>query len=115
MVSAEPCTIRLLTRDDYDNGYLQCLKELTAVGDISKQQFEGTPWLSCHNNAERLSLLQDRQDTYKLLVAVDNSQQVVGCGTLLLEHKFIHSCGVIGHIEDVVVGKALRGQGLGAK
>jgi glucosamine-phosphate N-acetyltransferase len=37
----------------------------------------------------------------------------VGCGTLLLERKFIRGAGVAGHVEDVVVDEGSRGRGLG--
>ena len=34
--------IRPLNVHDYDRGYLDCLAQLTRVGDISKAEFEGT-------------------------------------------------------------------------
>ncbi len=37
----------------------------------------------------------------------------MGCGTLLLERKFIRGAGLAGHVEDVVVDEGSRGRGLG--
>lgn len=38
---------------------------------------------------------------------------MVACGTLVVERKFIHNCGALAHIEDIVVSDELRGLGLG--
>lgn len=40
-------------------------------------------------------------------------QKIVACGTLMLERKFIHNCGILAHIEDIVVRSEERGMGLG--
>ncbi len=34
---------------------------------------------------------------------------------MLIEQKFIHKGGIVGHIEDVVVKKEFEGQGIGMK
>lgn len=39
----------------------------------------------------------------------------VGSATLILEQKFIHNAGIVGHIEDVVVHKEYRKLGIGKK
>ena len=41
--------------------------------------------------------------------------EIVGCGTVLLERKFIRSAGLIGHIEDIAVSKSMQGRKLGLK
>jgi glucosamine-phosphate N-acetyltransferase len=41
--------------------------------------------------------------------------KVVGATTLLIEQKFIHNGGLVGHIEDVVVDKNHQGQKIGQK
>ena len=43
------------------------------------------------------------------------SGQVVAAGTLLVELKVIHSCGTVGHVEDVVVAASCRGLKLGQR
>ena len=44
-----------------------------------------------------------------------DNQRIVGTGTLLIERKVIHSCGLVGHIEDVVVHSDYRGLSLGKR
>lgn len=38
---------------------------------------------------------------------------IISIGTLIVETKFIHNCGKVGHIEDIVVDRNIRGKGLG--
>jgi len=40
---------------------------------------------------------------------------VIGSTTLLIEPKFIHQGGKVGHIEDVVIAKEHQGTGIGEK
>lgn len=47
-----------------------------------------------------------------IFVAVE-SGSVIGCGTLVLEQKFIHGGGRVAHIEDVAVLPGKRGLGVG--
>ena len=47
-------------------------------------------------------------------MAEDNGK-IVGSTTLLIEQKFIHNGGCVGHIEDVVVSKEFEGRGIGIK
>lgn len=42
---------------------------------------------------------------------IDN--QIVACGSLIIEFKIIHNLGKVGHIEDVVIDKDHRRKGLG--
>ena len=39
--------------------------------------------------------------------------QIVATATLIIEHKFIHSCAKRGRVEDVVVSDECRGKQLG--
>lgn len=95
-------TIRPLEAADYDRGYLQCLSQLTLVGDVSREQFLRT-----------LDDMQRHSDTYMPIVIVDSNGLVAACGTLVVERKFIHQCGSLAHIEDIVVSGEKRGMGLG--
>lgn len=53
-------------------------------------------------------------DMYRQFVVVDTQdRRIVGAGTLLVERKFIHQCGQVGHVEDVVVAERCRGKQLG--
>jgi len=62
---------------------------------------------------ERCSELEANPD-YKIRVIEDaETGRLIASATLLVERKFIHECGKVGHIEDVVVDSAYRGQNLG--
>ncbi|XDG08083.1 hypothetical protein ABKA04_007698 [Annulohypoxylon sp. FPYF3050] len=100
----EGYTARSLRLSDYDAGFLDCLRVLTTVGEISKDQFaERYQWMSS-------------QDTYYVLVIEDATRgKIVGTGALLVERKFIHSLGLVGHIEDIAVAKDQQGKKLGLR
>uniref|UniRef100_A0A061R1F9 Glucosamine 6-phosphate N-acetyltransferase n=1 Tax=Tetraselmis sp. GSL018 TaxID=582737 RepID=A0A061R1F9_9CHLO len=53
--------------------------------------------------------------TSPAVVSDASEQRVVATATLLVERKFIHGCGKVGHIEDVVVDPGYRGQRLGQR
>jgi len=51
---------------------------------------------------------------YYVIVVEDKcTGKICGTGTLIVEHKFIHSCAIRGRVEDVVVLDSYRGKGLG--
>lgn len=45
-------------------------------------------------------------------MAVENSK-IIGSASILIEQKFIHDGGKVGHIEDVAVRKEFQGKGIG--
>ena len=94
--------IRELETTDYELGYLNVLSDLTKVGTISK-----TEWLNQYRIISSNPFIQ----IWVIHDTVDN--QIVGTATLLIEPKFIHNCGLVGHIEDVVLKKSTQGTGLG--
>lgn len=57
--------------------------------------------------------MKTHSDTYMPIVIISTEQRVVACGTLVMERKFIHQCGSLAHIEDIVVDQTQRGSGLG--
>ncbi|KAL0209459.1 hypothetical protein RCL1_007827 [Eukaryota sp. TZLM3-RCL] len=100
MLTTNNLRLRKLQRDDYNRGFLQVLAELTSVGEVSELKFQST-FDSLPN------------DTYVYVIEDVESGKVVAAATLLVEQKFIHQCGKVGHIEDVVVSSTYRGQNLG--
>lgn len=96
--------IRLLETHDYSNGFLECLSELTVVGEISEIKF-----------IEQYINMTAKSKDYHIYVMTDTKDKVIGAGTLLIERKFIHNLRPVGHIEDVVVSKNHRKKGLGEK
>jgi len=101
----EGLRVRALCLEDYDRGFLQILGQLTAVGDISREQWE-----------QRWTEMRQCPDTYYVIIIEDTTVpggKVIGAATLVRERKFIHTCGSVGRLEDVVVSDEYRGKQLG--
>jgi len=56
-----------------------------------------------------------RNETYYVLVVCDTSNTVVGTGAVIVERKFIHNMGLVGHIEDIAVAQNQQGKKLGLR
>ncbi|CAG8508392.1 9951_t:CDS:2 [Dentiscutata heterogama] len=97
-------TIRPLSSEDYEKGFLDVLTVLTTVGDISKAQF-----------LERFYYLKAHSHEYFTLVIVSPEDRIIGAGTIFVERKFIHNNGLVGHIEDIAVDKNQQGKKLGLR
>lgn len=96
--------IRPVRRSDYSRGYLDVLRVLTTVGTITEEQWN-----------KRYDWISSRNDEYYLLVICDGEDRVVGTGSLIVERKFIHELGLVGHIEDIAVEKGQQGKRLGLR
>jgi bifunctional N-acetylglucosamine-1-phosphate-uridyltransferase/glucosamine-1-phosphate-acetyltransferase GlmU-like protein len=48
----------------------------------------------------------------KHILVVKYEDRVIGTGSIIIENKIIHNLGKVGHIEDLVISKELRGLGL---
>lgn len=55
------------------------------------------------------------KDTYYIIVVEDEKKEVVGTGAVVVERKFIHELGKVGHIEDIAVRKDQQGKKLGLR
>lgn len=97
-------TIRPLRRSDYSRGYLDVLRVLTTVGDIAEEDWN-----------KRFDWIKSRNDEYYMLVVCDGEDRIVGTGSLIVERKFIHSLGLVGHIEDIAVEQGQQGKKLGLR
>ncbi|KAJ0103921.1 hypothetical protein J7T55_004246 [Diaporthe amygdali] len=95
--------IRPLDRGDFKKGYLDCLRVLTWVGDLTEEE-----WNSRFDEMFRAA------GTYYLL-ALEYEGRIVGTGSLVVERKFIHNRGLVGHVEEIAISKELQGKGLGLK
>ncbi|MGB9125599.1 MAG: GNAT family N-acetyltransferase [Nitrosotalea sp.] len=94
--------IRKLQRRDFYNGFLLSLDSLRK---------------SSHIKPKKASTIFDKiskNPDHVIYVAIYNGQ-VIGATTLLIEQKFIHDGGKVGHIEDVVVRKEYQGKRVGKK
>lgn len=83
---------------------MDTLRVLTLVGEPSQQSFN-----------ERYDFISSRNDTYYILVICDSTGAVVGTGAVIVERKFIHNMGLVGHIEDIAVAKNQQGKKLGLR
>lgn len=87
---------RRLEKGDFQKNYLELLKQLTVIGDISKEKYETT---------------FDKMGAEVWVVEFE--EKIIASVSLLLEQKVIHECGIVGHLEDVVVDSDYRKYGLG--
>jgi glucosamine-phosphate N-acetyltransferase len=94
--------IRELEKDDLWNGFLTSLDSLRQASNIKKEK--------ALNIFEKIN-----QNPDHIVAVAELDGKIVGSATLLLELKFIHEGGVVGHIEDVVVNKSHQGQKIGEK
>ena len=94
--------IRDIVESDIDNGFLESLDSLRNASDLNKDTAK-----------EILKKIIGNPDQIIHVAEVDG--KVVGSTTLLIEQKFIHKGGKVGHIEDVVVSKEFEGRGIGIK
>ena len=97
-----PIKIRKLQKKDLYNGFLLSLDSLRK---------------STHLKPKKANTIFDKiskNPDYIIYVAI-NDGKVIGSTTLLIEQKFIHDGGKVGHIEDVVVRKEYQGRGVGKK
>jgi len=95
-------TIRELQKEDLWNGFLTTLDSLRKTSNIEK------------NSANKIYDKIENNPDHIIIVAIID-EKIVGSATLILESKFIHNGGIVGHIEDVVVDKNYQGQNIGEK
>lgn len=95
-------SIRQIQSEDLSRGFLESLDSLRKASDLEIDK------------ARRILDKIKSNPNHIIFVALEN-QRVVGSTTLLLEPKFIHKGGLVGHIEDVVVSKNMQGKGIGEK
>ena len=94
--------IRELRKEDLWNGFLTTLDSLRQASDIDR------------NKADEIFEKINSNPDHIVVIAEVNGK-IVGTTTLLIEPKFIHKGGLVGHIEDVVVDKNFQGQKIGEK
>lgn len=95
-------TIRELKKEDLWNGFLTSLDSLRKTSSIDKNKVN-TIFDKINSNNDHI------------VVVAELNGKIVGTTTLLIEQKFIHDGGMVGHIEDVVVDNKFQGQKIGEK
>ena len=94
--------IRELEKEDFKKGFLQTMDTLRESSNISEDK--------------ALEIFRNIQLNQKhIIIVAEINGRIVGATTLLIEPKFIHQGGIVGHIEDVVVSKEFQGQKIGEK
>lgn len=91
--------IRELRRDDLDRGFLDTLAALTSV----------------ELTAERARELFDNRPPNQFTFVATHGDRVIGTTSLVIDQKFIHSGGRVGHIEDVAVARDFQRRGIGTE
>ncbi|XP_050192109.1 glucosamine 6-phosphate N-acetyltransferase isoform X1 [Myiozetetes cayanensis] len=94
--------LRPLCTADLNRGFFKVLGQLTETGVTSPEQFIKT-----------FEHMKRSGDYFVTVVEDTNLGQIVATATLVIEHKFTHSCAKRGRIEDVVVSGECRGKQLG--
>lgn len=94
--------IRELKEEDLWNGFLKSLDTLKEASTIDKDKAK-----------DIFKKINSNPDHIIAVAEIDG--KIVGSTTLLIESKFIHNGGLVGHIEDVVVEKDYQGQKIGEK
>jgi glucosamine-phosphate N-acetyltransferase len=94
--------IRKIKESDLNNGFLESLDNLKIASNQSEKK------------ARAILKKITANPNHVIFVAVLNDR-IVGSTTILIEQKFIHNGGLVGHIEDVVVSKEHEGKGIGFK
>ena len=94
--------IRELKKEDIWNGFLKSLDSLKPASNIEKSKAESI--------FEKINTNPDH-----IIAVAELDGKIVGSTTLIIESKFIHDGGLVGHIEDVVVDKEFQGQKIGEK
>jgi len=64
---------------------------------------------------EKFNDIFNNLDNNTYIYVIEYDEKIIASGTLLIEQKFIHGGGKVGHIEDVIVDQKIRGEGLGRK
>ena len=94
--------IRDIVESDIDIGFLESLDSLRNTSNLDK------------NTAKEI-LKKIIENSNHIIHVAEVDGKIVGSTTLLIEQKFIHQGGKVGHIEDVVVSKEFEGRGIGIK
>ncbi|KAL9545352.1 hypothetical protein PS6_008267 [Mucor atramentarius] len=94
-----------LRANDFERGYLDVLSVLTEVGDHTVDT-----WNS------QYKFMKKHNDTYFTITITDEqTNRIAATGTILIEHKFVHKNGLVGHIEDIAVDSSHQGKKLGLR
>jgi glucosamine-phosphate N-acetyltransferase len=95
-------TIREIVESDIEKGFLESLDNLRTASNLDRE--------IATNILKKII-----SNPNHIIFVAEDGGKIVGSTTLLIEQKFIHEGGKVGHIEDVVVSKEFEGRGIGMK
>jgi len=93
---------RKLEESDIMAGFLESIDSLRKASDLTEEK-----------SKEIFNKIKSNPNHVVFVAVLDS--KVIGSTTLLIEPKFIHKGGKVGHIEDVVIAKEYQGTGIGEK
>ena len=102
MSDMENIIIREIQESDLEKGFLECLDNLKIASDLEK-------------DSARNILNSILDDSNHIIHIAELDGKIVGSTTLLIEQKFIHKGGFVGHIEDVVVREGFERKQIGKR
>jgi glucosamine-phosphate N-acetyltransferase len=94
--------IRELEEKDLANGFLTTLDSLRETSSMNNDKV-----------VEIFKKIKSNPEHHIIIAEING--KIIGTTTLLIEPKFIHQGGLVGHIEDVVVDKNFQGKKIGEK
>lgn len=97
--------VRRIKEADFENGFFETLSNLTTVGDIRFNEYR----------MEIINRILGDQNYIIIVAEEQENHTIIGTATLLIEQKFIHNGGRVGHIEDVATRAGYEGIGVGKK
>ena len=90
--------VRLLSLNDYEE-FLNLVNEFRPTF-LSKNEFR--------------YVLKNIYEYGKIWLLIDDlTKTIMGCGTLIIEQKFIHNGGIVARVEDFIIKKKFQGKGGG--
>ncbi|KAF8927391.1 Glucosamine-phosphate N-acetyltransferase-like protein [Dissophora ornata] len=121
--------IRPLSKTDNqvrsNSSFLKTLEVLTTVGTISDEAYQKRfQYLREHNDQYYTIVIEDMNVPATAAGSATSSTpylvtpgrgKIVAAGTVLVERKFIHELGMVGHIEDIAVSADQQGKKLGLR
>lgn len=87
------------------------IRDITINDDLSLLSEFGFDYIN--SSKESVSEFIETLNNNHRVVLIEKNDTIIAIGTILIERKIIHSFGKVGHIEDVVVSKQHRGNGVG--
>jgi glucosamine-phosphate N-acetyltransferase len=97
--------IREIQKSDLNDHFFTLLAQLS--GEVSSYDPD-ILWMEYQKNPNHVTFVEDVKE-------VGKPSRIVATSSVLIESKLLHCGSKVGHIEDVVCDKCIRGQGVGKK